>query len=319
MSIVLANITAGAYHGSGFVTITAALPDSTAVVLYRGTLLLGSGLLASGSVVIPVAPLATGDVIQASVTERGNQSGEPVMVFDTANPPTGWRIPATVQVSNPDGTTSTLTAAQYEAQTGIKPAAVYDPSLIVSVIAPDPETIAQTTVSGSVIVFGLKIEQQVGQTVVTVQSVLNQNGNVLVRWASTEGFGNTLSRTYTAASTITINVKGDNDTVYASQTISVAIFSPPTSTPAASDIAGVAWRQLGSANFVRVFIDSLKSCECRLEGFDMTWQTGVFYGINPDYQEGGFYPVPPGNYTIWVRVAGDTDSTRWKSLAIDPF
>lgn len=310
----LATITEGAHHGSRWVRVTSTNADGTVIVLYRGVFQIGSGTLSAGTVLIAVPPLATGDLIQASVTQLGNLCGLPVRVSASDSLPTGWKIPQTVEVVNPDGSTQTLTASAYQERFGELPAAVYDPTELISVVAPDPQIL--TLAPSSQILFDLRVEQSAGLTTVTIQNVVNQAGLPLVRWAPGESFVNSLSRTYTANATLTIDVRGENDTTHATKTVSLTVFNPPTSAPLASDIKALSYRLMGSSDFVRVCVNSLKACECRLEGFDMSWQAMIFYGYGPDYQEGSFYPVPTGTYTIWARVAGDTDATHWKSLTI---
>lgn len=308
--MILATITAGAFHGSEAVTVSCALANGTVIVLYRGEYKVAQGVLTNGSVVIAVPPLAKGDILQASVTERGNQAGLPVLVLDTTDKPTGWRIPQTVKISD----TVTLTAAQYEGQYGEKPAAVYDPALLLAIVEPDPESVEQPTTFTGPILFSIRTEQSVGSTTVTVSNVVNQQGNALIRWAPNESFGNSWSRSFTQNATITIDVKGEGDTQPVSQTINVTVFSPSTSTPTASDIVAISYRLFNENTYIRVNLNSLKGLECRLDGFTSTWQTCIFYGT--DYQEATFLAVPRGTYTAMVRVAGDTDSSRWRSLVI---
>lgn len=308
--LALATITAGAVNGSTSVSVSCDMPNGTAILIYRGTFWIGQGVLAAGVATISVLALAKGDTIQASVTERGNFCGPPVTVIASQTIPTGWRIPETVLVDGVE-----ITAEEYETLYGEKPAATYDPALRLSTIVTDIDPTPAGAATDATILFDVRIEQSVGSTVVTIQNVVNQQGNPLIRWAAGESFGNVLSRSFTANATITIDVKGEDNTTPVSRTVSVTVFSPPTTTPTSSDIVGFSWRVI-STSFVRVFISSLKGCQCRLEGFDMTWQSCVFYGIDPGYQEAGFYPVPPGSYTIWVRVAGDTNADHWKSIAI---
>ncbi|WP_080056862.1 hypothetical protein [Spirosoma aerolatum] len=309
----LATITAGAYHGSGFVTVSCAQANGTAILIYRGTLLLGQGILSAGSVVVAVPALAKGDIIQASVTERGNAAGVPVVVTDSANPPTGWQIPVTVQVTRQNGVIETLTASQYEAEFGVAPAKSYDPRLKTSVVGPDPETIQQ--VASTPILFSLLIEMQVGQTVVTVSNVVGQTGNVLVRWANTETFGNTLSRTYTATATVTVDVKGDSDTAYVSKTVNIVIFNPPAPpSPTISDIIAMSYSRSTGTDILRGIINSKKACQCKLEPFTSVWKDMEFHAF--DCQDVGFNPVPAGTYTLYGRVAGDTNSANWRTLTI---
>ncbi|MBN8824447.1 MULTISPECIES: hypothetical protein [unclassified Spirosoma] len=308
----LATITAGAYHGSGFVTVACNQANGTAILVYRGTSLLGQGVLSAGSVVIAVPALATNDIIQASVTERGNAAGAPVVVTASANPPTGWQTPDTVAVTRPNGSTEIIAASAYEAEFGVKPAASYDPRLKVSVVGPDPETIQQ--IVSTPILFSVLIDKQVAQTVVTVSNVTGQNGTPLVRWASSEAFGNSLSRTFTAAATVTIDVKGDSDTAFVSQTISVTVFSPSTSTPSASDIIALAYSRGSGTDIIRGIVNAGKACQCKLEPFTSTWQAMEFHDF--DCQDVGFYPVPAGTYTLYARVSGDTNSANWRSLTV---
>lgn len=308
--MILATITAGAFHSSQSVTVTCALANELTIVLYRGDNLIAQGTLANGAVVLAVAPLAKGDIIQASVTERGNQAGLPVLVSESADRLTGWRTPQTVKLSD----TETITAAEYEARFGERPAATYNPALVVGVVAPDPETIQTTAVVVAAILFDLSVIQQVGSTTVTISNVLNQLGNALVRWASTESYGNAMSRSFTQSSTVTIEVKGENDTTPMSRTVNVPVFAPATTTPGGANDIPVSYRLFNDNNYIRVNLNSLKGCECKLDGFSANWQACAFYGT--DYQEATFNPVPLGTYTAIVRVAGDADSSRWKSVVI---
>ncbi|WP_143092839.1 hypothetical protein, partial [Arsenicibacter rosenii] len=99
-----ADIISGAVSGSVTTGIRCNEADGTIVVVSRGIWQLGTATLAGGIATVSLSqPLATGDVIQASVDEIGNQAGIPVVVTESEVEVTGWRTATEVEIRQSDG------------------------------------------------------------------------------------------------------------------------------------------------------------------------------------------------------------------------
>lgn len=313
----LAAIVLGAVHGSTSVVVNCLQANGTTIVLYRSTYHLGSGTITGNTCTIAVPALAEGDIIQASVTTRGNLCDEPVSVVANTAPPTGWQRAQTVVVRTSQGE-ETLTVEAYQERYGHLPPATYDPSARINVIAPPPDPDVVLPIPPAGILFDVRVECAVGSTTVTVQNVANQLGNPLVRWTPTGNFSNSFQRTYTQPGTVTIAVKGEGSADVVTRTVAYDVFNPPAlPNPPASDIlafgydAGYTGSGIGVATFI---INSLRDCETRLEGVDNTWRSAT--RRKTDKLEAFYDNIPQGTVgRFWVRIAGDNDADRWKSIA----
>lgn len=310
MAIIPANITTGATDRSEVVTVAAAVANGTTVVVYRGEFLIGSGVVTTGIASVSVPPLSIGDIIQASVTERGNQAGIPVRVIADALAASGWLEPLTVKVTGQDGTTTVVSADVYESTYGETPGAVYDPLAGGQTRLPDDYDKAPTVELG----FDLSIIQQAGSTSVRV---IPRNGEgLLVGWNGAAP-SSPAPLNLLASANVSIAVVRDNDpTKTITRTIGITVLPAPTSpsTPAAGDIMAAGYQLMGNG-FIRARINSNKPCEAQLEGYSTDWKPGISYG--PQYQEVDWPgPVPSGIYTVHCRVIGETNVANYTNFII---
>lgn len=304
----LANITGGTFAGSESVRIECNDVNSTPISLYRGALLLGSGVLTAGACLIAVTPLAKGDILQACVSERGNRCGLPVVVAAANVQVTGWKSPTQVKIIKPDGTEQTLTVDAFEEQYGYRPIDIYDPEGTGAIIFPEyePEPVAP-------ICFDLVVEKTYGQTTVTVAEAENIKGALLVKF-NTGDFSNATSKLFKAAGSVAVAVKGDDDTDQAERTVAVDILAAPA-TPAAA-IKGYVWRGGSDAGgIVLLSINCEPQAQTRLLGFDSAWYNCNFY--DPGWQERLWAGVPRGAYTIQIRLENDNNSANWINYPIN--
>ncbi|MCX6217609.1 hypothetical protein [Spirosoma sp.] len=314
MAIITANITAGAYNLSEQVTVSAAVTAGSTVVVYRGEFLLGSGLVSSGQALVAVPPLATGDIIQASVTERGNQSGIPVMVSVNPILTTGWLDPDTLLVTNADGSQTTYTVANYIATFGETPGSYYDPMAAgLSQLPADYDKKPVTELG-----FDVQQVMQAGSTVLRV--IPRGSEGLLVGWNGATP-GSPAPLTVTTSATVTVSVIRDDDpTVTRTRSISVSVLPAPTSasTPAAGDIIAASFRVMNTGGYIRAMVNSSKPCEGFLVGYSSSWIPGTFYGYL--YQEIDWTgPVPttgPITYTVQVRVIGETNPANYTNFLL---
>ena len=304
MSIVTATITEGAYNLSERVSVTAAVANGTTVVICRGEFLIGSGTTTSGLVLIQVPPLAIGDIIQASITERGNGAGIPVRVGPNPIAATGWLKPETLLVEG-----DLLTVAEYEETYGETPGAIYDPVAAGQTQLPaDYDRVPPVELG-----FDVETMQQAGTT--TVRIVPRNGEGLLVGWNGATPTS-PAALTLTSSATITVAVqRDDRPTTTLSRSLSVVVLPAPTapSTPAAGDVIAASYRLFGGG-FVRALINSKKNCEALLVGHTTTWQPGVTHG--PQFQEVDWVPVPDGNYTCLIRVIGETNPANYFTFII---
>ncbi|WP_234733398.1 hypothetical protein [Tellurirhabdus bombi] len=300
----LAEITSGAKAGSTQVKVTRTAANGTGIFVYRGALLLGSASLVAGVALVNLAtPLATGDVIQASVTSKGNQCGNPVTVVANPIKVTGWKSATEVNVVQENGQQLTMPVSQFVQMYGYQPASVFDSIGTNAVLQPEyvPAEVCP-------IAFDLNTEKQAGQTVLTVTNVQNTKGGTLISW--NEGpYSNTIAQTYTEATAVTIDVKGADDTTPLRRSIAVAILE---ATPENGSITGLSWK----SDSIRRGFNAIAHCQnqlqFRLEGFDFAWRDAIFYP--PTQNEQIYHPVPNGSYTLWAREKGDSAEANWMSL-----
>ncbi len=310
MAIVTANITAGAYTGSELVTVSAVLANGTTIVVCRGEYVLGSGTVTSNVATIAVPPLASGDIMQASVSERGNQSGIPLVVSASPTQTTGWLDPATLVVTNADGSTTTYTVASYIATFGETPGAYFDPLTAgLSRLPADYDNRPSVELG-----FDVQQTMQAGTTVVRIVPRLGEG--ILVGWNGATPSSPT-ALTLTTSATVAVSVQRDDAPgVTLSRSLSVLVLPAPTapSTPAAGDIIAASYRLLGNG-FVRALVNSNKACEGLLVGYTTSWTAGISYG--PQYQEVNWPgPVPSGSYTCQCRVIGETNPANYVNFII---
>lgn len=306
MAIVTANIVSGAFDGSTSLLIAAGVNNGVVIVVYRGDWVLGSGVAESGMVTVPVTRLATGDVIQASVTERGNQAGIPVTVQPSSVEATGWLTPLTVRVTGPDGEVTEYSAADYLATFGEKAGDFYDPLQSgLSVLPADYDRQPITELG-----FDVEQVQQPGTT--TLRVLPRTAGGLLVGW---NGATPTTPApfTVTASGTVNVRVLRDDAVGELTRTVSVNVLPGSAATPSAGDITSAAWRLFGSSEIL-VFINSSKPCEVLIAGYSSDFVPATFYGFK--YQDINFAPVPGGTYTCRVRVIGETNPANYFNFII---
>lgn len=299
----LAVITSGAVADSTSVDVSCADADGTSILLFRGESQIGAGLLASGVCTIAVVSLTEGDVIYASVTEKGNRCGRPVVVTTSSIRLSGWKTPTELNVVFPDGTTLAMPVDQFEQEFGFRPASIFDPEGTAAIIYPEYET--PSAVTDLPIQFDLLINQKFGETQIFVQNVRNTKGSILVRFNG-GSWGNTLSITSVVAANITIDVRGEDDTEFESRTVAVTISSVTVNQYDISYVIGY------GVNSVSLKAHNMTSLQFRLEGFNVNWYDGSVYDINR--WEKTFEPVPAGNYIGWVRPSGDTNPAHWSKI-----
>ena len=310
MAIVTANITAGAYTRSELVTVTVAGAGAVSVVVCRGEFVLGTAVTVGGVAQVAVPPLAAVDIIQASVTERGNQAGVPVRVLPNPSEQSGWVIPKTLTVTNLYGGTTTLTREQYIAQYGDVPGALFDPIGAGAVGVP-PE---YDTKPGVELGFDVEQVQQAGST--TLRVVPRNGEGILVGWNGAVP-GSAAPLTVTTSGNVTVAVVRDNAPAQPlSRLLPVVVLPAPTapSTPAPGDITSAAWRNYGNG-YIRAMINCPKPCEAQLVGYDSSWKVGT--AREPTFIEVDWSgPVPNGTYTCNCRVVGETNPANYVSFII---
>jgi len=304
--MITAEITAGAVNNSTSVTVTASVANGTIVVVYRGGFWLGEGVIASGVATVPVLQLATGDIIQASVNERGNQAGIPIPVEAGTTQPTGWLDPASVRVTNPNGTSTDYTASGYTSTFGEQVGSIYDPAGSgLTTTPPEYEPADQVELG-----FDVSVTMQPGQTSLLV--IPRSSEGILVGFNG-GALGSNAPFTVTASGSVAVAVKRDDSPVTLSRTVSVTVLpAPEVGTPSAGDITSYAYRLYEGSNNVNVFINSAKLCQARLNGD--SWVTANFYGSR--YQEVAYNAVPGGTHLVEIRVNGDTTAANWKSMTL---
>jgi hypothetical protein len=305
----LADIISGATSSSQIVWVRLESGTGSQVLIYRGLVLLGSVTLTAAEGQVNLSqPLATGDLIQASVGERGMQSGLPVVVRATNFTVTGWKTPTEVNVSQPDGSVLAMPVDQFRKLNGYQPPSIFDPAGRRTILLPEftPPDLGEIS-------FDLTIQQQPGQTIVTVNNVTHAQGAPLVRWLASESFGNDMSRSFTQATTLAIDVRGAGDGDFVSRSISVSVLNP-SAAPQSTDIVACSYRLFGGP-VVKVEVNSEKQCEAWLEGWEADFKMLQFY--ESDYQEYIWGGPPPGTYKVWVRVAGDTNQDHWKWFTLN--
>ena len=307
-----ASITGGAFNGSTSVSVTCTgIANGTTILVCRGEMVLGSGLVASGAATVPVLTLATGDIIQASVTTRGNGCGLPVVCKTAQTAPSGWVKPTSVAVTNPNGTVSTYEGALIETLLGETLPALYDPRAA-GLTRLVPEYVALPPVE-----LGFDVEQlmQAGKT--TLRVVPRSGELLLVGWNGADPASPApLVLTSSANITVTV-VRDDQPATPLSRALSVAVLAAPAaaSAPAAGDITSAGWRNM-SQNFIRALINCLKPCEALLSGYSTEWKTATM-------RENGFQeadwggPVPNGTYTCIIRVIGETNPANYTTFVVN--
>lgn len=310
MAITTANILSGAWSGSELVTVL--FPDlgSVSVVVCRGEFVLGTATTADGVAQVAVPMLAAGDVIQASVTERGNKAGIPVRVMANPSTTSGWLNATTVRVTNPGGSHTDYTVADYIATFGEMPGAVYDP--LKSGLSKLPADYDNR--HGTELGFDVQQVQQAGST--TLRVVPRSGESLLVGWNGATP-GSAAPLTVTASASVPVSVVRDSDqSATLTRNLSVIVLPAPTNsaTPAAGDITSACWRNYGGG-FIRAMINSAKPCEAQLVGYDAAWKPGTNREatfIEVDWSG----PVPSGTYTCNCRVVGETNPANYVSFII---
>ncbi|WP_138994001.1 hypothetical protein [Larkinella sp. C7] len=300
--MITANITEGAFADSETVVVSCVDTDGTIIVLFRGYEMLGSGVIASGTCSISVSPLAEGDILVAYVLEQGNRAGIPVVVAASSITVSGWKTPTELNVKMPDGSLLSFPAQLFEETYGYLPASIYDPEGTKAIVYPEYESPA---VGG--IQFDLTVIEKFNQTLLYVRNVRGIKGNVLVRFDGGSWSG-TISKTVTANATVVIDVRGDDDTEFATRSESIVVASEPVT-------AFVLSRHIDYGNdSLNLINGNNDSVEFRLEPFDMTWRPGIIYQAGETRRI--YLSVPNGNYIGWVRFPGDTNPANWGKLEI---
>lgn len=173
--------------------------------------------------------------------------------------------------------------------------------------------VVTTTAAG--IGFNLVVNQGVSSSTLTVSGITGITGTALIDFGS--GFGNATTATYTASTSVTVRVKGsgDADAAAASRTLSVSVGAISSSATVDSRLAFYSWRDLGdgTAGFLRIHLNCAVAAQCKLSTAS-TWQDMISYG--PAYQEGQFSPIARGAVTVQIRIAGETDNTKWASMSL---
>ncbi|GAB4023284.1 hypothetical protein GCM10028808_73250 [Spirosoma migulaei] len=310
MSIVTADITGGAYASSVLVNVAADVDNGTTIVVCRGEFVVGSGLVTDGTANVVVTPLASGDIIQASVTERGNQAGIPVRVDVNPLSATGWVKPDMLETTLEDGTVLNVPADAYAESFGEVAGAIYDPVTAGATLLPadyDKEPLIELG-------FDLETTQQAGTT--TIRVVPRGNEGLLVGWNGASPTS-PAALVLTTSATITVAVeRDDNPGIILNRSLSVIVLPEPTypSAPAAGDIKSSCWRNYGNG-FIRAMINCLKPCEAQLVGYSSTWIPAITRETN--FQEADWSgPVPAGTYTCNIRVVGEEDSANYYTYLI---
>ncbi|GAA4464183.1 hypothetical protein GCM10023189_43130 [Nibrella saemangeumensis] len=308
MALTLAQIVSTPYEGATSVKVQCAVADGTPIFLYRGELLLGSGVIASQECTIAVAGLYERDVIQASVSQKGNLAGTPVIVQKLPVQVTGWATPTELEVWDADGNRLTMPADQFEELYGFRPAAYYDAEGVGAVVLPEYSPLPQQTIQ-----FGVNIIHQPGQTILEVVDVLFANGAPLIAF-NNGPFSNLNTLTVTESTTVQVSVRGEDDTQAVARLLTVDVLAAPSAGPVTNGNPAIMWPSywLEGSSEVWPLAHSWQPLECNIDGFDETWRA-PFFRIHT--RQNFVYPgVGPGLYTIQFRVAGDTNPDNWTKV-----
>lgn len=304
-----AEITAGNVHGSTSVTVDVTGQSSGVVVLVcRGTWVLGTATVPpfAATINVPVTVLSSGDVIQASYTERGAGAGVPVRVVEPGATPTGWLDPTSIIAPDDEGIETTYDASTYETAFGAQPAAYYDPLTAGTVRIPqnyeyNPEF--------NQVDFDLLVEQRAGQTTLTV--LARPGDSLLVGWnGATPSAAAPL--TITTSAGVSVVVKRDTDNLTATRTVSATVLP---SAPAGSGVINSASYRYSNTSFLSVYVNSAVPCEVAIPGImSGAYQPCISY--DPKYQQVNFESVPPANRTATIRAVGETNPANYFSLQL---
>ncbi|CCG99836.1 hypothetical protein FAES_1826 [Fibrella aestuarina BUZ 2] len=304
-----AEIISGYVHGSTAVTVDVTAQGSgTVVLISRGDWTIGyATTTGAATLTVPVTALSAGDVIQASYTERGAGCGIPRLVTEADGQPTGWMLPATIEVERPDGSVDTLSATEYETEFGAEPAAFYDALKAGKVRLPDTY---ETNPDSTTLLYDLAIEQRAGQTTVSVLPRPNEallvgyNGGLPI---------SPLPFTVTTAQNVAIAVRRDIiGSAITTRTISLTVLP---SAPVGSGVINSASYRYSSSSFLSIYINCAVPVEVMIPGImSGAYQPGISY--DPKFQQVNFPSVPAANRTATIRAVGETNPVNYFSLSL---
>lgn len=288
----LAYIIDGATNLSEQVRISAIQADGVTIKLYDSALnMLGSGLIVSNSVIITTSrPLILGEAIMAFVGDLGEKSGGAVVVTDSQLRPTGWKTPVTVDVDGEE-----LTVTEYEEETGLTLAQIYDPLNTNSI--PQIEEIDLLPLQE--IGFDVVVNQGSGSVTVTVENI-RSIASPLIRFDA-GSFGSGTSKTYTEDATSIVRVADSSNMArYLDRSISVIVATAPT-----SDIWAVGYIVFGGGTPVlRANAYCQETLQVRCVGILDTWIDCITNGNYEWHSDigNGAGTVIPGTFTLEFRV-----------------
>lgn len=312
------DILSGATAGSKSLSVATTAGPGALILVYRGLFYLGSLTLpdTAGPYTVPLTfPLAEGDIVQCSITERGNGCGLPMRV--SASPrPTGWSEPQTVTVQNAAGATATVTRQQYIDTYGEAPAPAYTPDRALPPIAFPGENVAAPVITPTAtpaVSFALDTLREPGLATLAVSQVQNAAGDPLVRWKTGAGawsaWSSDLTKTYTASGTITVQVKGSAqpDSAATSRTLTLTV--PGVPPPVDTGIASMAARQFTNdsrnLNLIMIYVNAAQPSLVQLQLRPASGSPGPWVTINSydiAFGERQFAGVAAGSYTVAGKI-----------------
>lgn len=320
-----ADIVSGAVSGSVTIGVRCNEANGTTVVVSRGIWQLGTATLAGGVATVSLSqPLATGDVIQASVTEIGNQAGISVVVVDSEVEVTGWRTATEVEIRQSDGTLLAMPVDLFFQNYGYMPAGVEDPAGTREILLPEFDSPGAGEIG-----FDLTVTKVAGTTTVSIVNAFNILGTLLVKWGSA-GWSSTNTVNYTASQSVEVRVRGSSNPVdkYASRTIAVDVLpssggsttpDPPPPPPTVDfgftgfwPVSGTAVRTPPlSCRFAPAIQGAVGTVEFRYRGGSWTSETS-FLVQQPVFTKGPY----PTYYEETVGVEVRTSSGQYASGSV---
>ena len=304
----LAFITDGAFAGSTELEVTAVQANGTNVRVYDaffgdtgGFNELGNEAVTGNVAIVNTnRPLVEGEPLWACVEEFGEKVGGVILVRANAARPTGWKKPDTVLVGE-----DTLTAAEYEEQTGIQLPAVYDPEP--SNHTPNIPASGIEKLTG--IGFDLIEKVNEGSVILTVSNVKNCSQGYSVKF-DTDAASNIHSKTYNLTGSKTIRVIDANDpNRYYERIYSVDVPVAPVPVSKISN-ASYSFNWAGALLGIEVFADGDAALEMKIDGVTVgPWLDMNLVGAKR-YQRGYGVPQGPGTYLVTVRVKSNINDYK---------
>lgn len=321
MAVNAVQVIEGHYQGSAEVIVECDEADGTDIVVYKfvngtasliGTAELGNDTgLGSGHSRVPLTEnIAIGNQLVAYVTERWNQGGDPVTVYELADgQKTGWRNPSVIY----DADGNQISYTEYTQEGGLEIASVYDPQSsinnTVNRCGDPPKQFADATLIGE-----YKIVSLVNAFVATIGGFNNALGAPRASWD-----GGAIEQVYQKTFLIadngdhTVRIYPENlDFEYKDIDFTVAV-AAGTPTPAITDIRTGAYELNPFGAQVSLLAYADRQLESRVPGRDdgvhgvSAW-VAMSGGYSGKWQQPiPFQNVPNGTYNAEYRVQGTTD------------